>query len=159
MIKNYLKIALRNFRKQKLFSLINICGLALGMACTILILLWVQDELNFDKFNKNADNIYRVVENQHYAGGEIFPVAVTPGPLAKALNDNYPEIVYSTRFAFGNRNLRYGDKIFSEAVAFSDPQFLKIFSYPLVIGNPDNVLKDIHSILMTEEAAEKYFGN
>lgn len=159
MIKNYLKIALRNFRKQKLFSLINICGLALGMACTILILLWVQDELNFDKFNKNADNIYRVVENQHYAGGEIFPVAVTPGPLAKALNDNYPEIVNSTRFTFGRGNLRYGNKIFYEPVALADPEFLKIFSYPLVIGNPDNVLNDLHSILMTEESAEKYFGN
>lgn len=158
MFKNYFKIAFRNFHKQKLFSLINIFGLALGMACTILILLWVQDELNFDKFNRNADNIYRVVEIQHYAGGELFPVAVTPGPLAKVLNDNYPEIVNSTRFTFGSRNLRHGDKIFLEPVAFADPEFLKIFSYPLVFGNSDNVLSDLHSILMTEKSAEKYFG-
>ncbi|MGD8306676.1 MAG: ABC transporter permease [Ignavibacteria bacterium] len=158
MFINYLKIAFRIFRKQKLFSLINIFGLALGMACTILILLWVQDELNFDKFNKNADNIYRVVEIQHYSGGEIFPVAVTPGPLARALDETYPEIVHSTRFTYGGRNLRYGDKNFRELVAFADPEFLKIFSYPLVIGNSADGLDDLHSILLTEKSAEKYFG-
>lgn len=159
MLKNYLKIALRNFRRQKLFSLINIFGLALGMACTILILLWVQDELSFDKFNKNADSIYRVVENQQYAGGEIFPVAVTPGPLANSLMDTYPEIINSTRFTFGQRTLRYNDKTFNENVAFADPSFLEIFSYQLAIGIRRNVLNEINSILLTEKGAEKYFGD
>ena len=159
MLKNYLKIAYRNLTRYKAFTVINILGLAVGMACTILILLWVQDELSFDKFNKNAESIYRVVEIQHYAGGTIFPVAVTPGPLAESLKDNFPEIENATRFNYSRRVLRYKDKIFNETVAFADPSFLKIFSYPLVTGNPDNVLNDLHSIVLTEKAALKYFGD
>jgi putative ABC transport system permease protein len=127
------------------------------MACTILILLWVQDELSFDKFNKNAENIYRVVENQYYAGGVVFPVAVTPGPLAKSLKDDYPEIENTARFNFNGGTLRYNDKIFGEPIAFADPAFLEIFSFPLVSGNKNNVLSDLHSIVLTETSAQKYF--
>lgn len=159
MLKNYFKIAYRNLTRYKAFTIINILGLAVGLACTILILLWVQDELSFDKFNKNAEIIYRVVEIQHYAGGNIFPVAVTPGPLAESLKDNFPEIINATRFNYSGRILRYNDKIFNETVAFADPSFLKIFSYPVVTGNTDNILNDLHSILLTEKAAHKYFGN
>ena len=159
MFSSYFKVILRNLRKNALFSFINIFGLAIGMACAILILLWVQDELSFDSFNKNAPNLYRVVENQYYAGGEIFPVAVTPGPLAKSLKDNYPEIINSTRFSIRGRTLRYGDKIFNEEVAFADPAFIKMFTYPLAGGNPDNAMVDLHSILLTKKSAEKYFGN
>ena len=158
MFINYIKIIFRKLNRQKLFSVINIVGLAVGLACTILILLWVQDELSFDKFNKNADRICRVIENQHYSGGTIFPVAVTPGPLAKALTNNYPEIESSARFDFSNYVLRYRDKIFTESVAFADPEFLKIFTYPLERGNSDELKKNPFSILMTKAGAEKYYG-
>lgn len=159
MFSNYIKIIIRNFRKNTLFSFINIFGLAIGMACSILILLWVQDEMSYDSFNKNAANIYRVVENQYYAGGKLFPVAVTPGPLAKSLKDNYPEIKNSTRFDYGSRTLRSGNKIFDEDLAFVDPAFLKMFTYPLEKGNIEDVLKDPYSIIMTRESAAKYFGD
>jgi putative ABC transport system permease protein len=159
MLRNYLKIAYRNLTRYKAFTVINILGLAIGMACTILILLWVQDELSFDKFNKNANTIYRVVEIQHYAGGTIFPVAVTPDPLAKSLKDNYPEIENASRFNYGREILRYNDKIFSEIIGFADPSFLKIFTYPLVNGNANDVLSDLHSIVLTEKSAQKYFGS
>jgi len=129
------------------------------MACSILILLWVQDELSFDTFNKNATNIYRVVENQYYAGGKLFPVAVTPGPLAKSLKDNYPEIENASRFNFGGRILHYGDKSFVEKLSFADPAFLKMFTYPLDDGDVNTVLSDPHSIILTRESAQKYFGN
>ena len=99
MIKNYFKIILRNFRRFPVYSLLNIGGLAIGMTCTFLILLWVQDEISYDKFYKDADNLYRVLENQHYAGGEIFPVAVTPSGLAPALKEEFPEITRSSRYS------------------------------------------------------------
>ena len=159
MFKSYIKIAVRNLKKQKMFSAINIFGLAAGMSCTILIMLWVQDEMSFDKFHKNADNIYRVVQDQHYSGGEIFPVAVTPGPLSKALKENFPEIVNSVRVKSNRRSLKYEDKIFYERLTYSDSTFFEMFSFPLIAGNPKTVLKNPYSILLSEEMAEKYFGN
>lgn len=159
MFKNYLKIAFRNLAKYKAFTFINVFGLAIGMASAILILLWVQDELNYDTFNKNADEIYRVVEYQHYSGGDILSVGVTPGPLAKSLADNYPEVEKAARFRVLRSNLRYGDKVFKESVAYADPEFLKIFSFPLISGNSEKALLDLHSVLLTEDAANKYFGN
>lgn len=159
MFKSYLKVAFRNLKNQKLFSFINILGLAAGITCTILILLWVQDELSYDTFNKNGKDIYRVVENQFYAGGEIFPVAVTPGPLAQALKDNYPEVINSTRVTSRARILRYGENIYSEELLFADSSFLKIFSFSLIEGNEETALRDPHSILLSQEMAEKYFAN
>lgn len=81
MIRNYIKIAFRNLVKNSTYSIINISGLAVGLTAFILIFLWIQDELSFDRFNLRADKLYRVVENQYYANSELFPVAVTPGPL------------------------------------------------------------------------------
>ncbi|MGD8778576.1 MAG: ABC transporter permease [Ignavibacteria bacterium] len=159
MFKNHFLIALRNLSRQKLYSLINILGLAVGLACTILIYLWVNDELSYDKFNEDGENIYRVVENQFYAGGEIFPVAVTPGPLAKTLNDNYPEIESSLRVKYNERNLRYKDNIQNERVLLADSNFFNFYSYPLIKGDENKVLKDYYSIVLGEETALKYFGN
>lgn len=97
MLKNYLKTTLRNLNKYKGYSLINILGLAVGMACCILILLWVRDELSFDRFHENAKFIYRVTEHQYNSSGDYFPVAVTPWPLAEALKKYFPETVESAR--------------------------------------------------------------
>jgi ABC-type antimicrobial peptide transport system permease subunit len=124
-----------------------------------LIYLWVNDELSYDKFNEDGENIYRVVENQFYAGGEIFPVAVTPGPLAKTLNDNYPEIESSLRVKYNERNLRYKDNIQNERVLLADSNFFNFYSYPLIKGDENKVLKDYYSIVLGEETALKYFGN
>jgi ABC-type antimicrobial peptide transport system permease subunit len=121
-------------------------------------MLWVQDELSYDTFNKNADDICRVVENQYYAGGKLFPVAVTPTPLAEALKDGFPEIINSSRIRTSSRNLMNEDKVYSESVLFADPSFLQMFTYPLETGNPETALNNPYSIVLTREAAEKYFG-
>jgi len=158
MFKNYLKITWRNLVRQKTNSFINITGLAIGMTCSMLILMWVQHELSFDKFNQNARDIYRVVENQFYTGGQIFPVAVTPSPLAPALKEQFPEIVKATRFNFSSLTIKKDDKVFTEGVAFADPDIFEIFTMPFVKGNAATAFSEPHSIVLTEEAAAKYFG-
>ncbi len=158
MFKNYLKISWRNLVRQKASSFINITGLTIGMTCSMLILMWVQHELSYDRFNQNANDIYRVVENQYYAGGQVFPVAVTPSPLAPALKAQFPEILKSTRLSFNSLTVKKEDKVFTEGVAFADPDIFEIFTLPFVKGDPQTALSAPHSIVLTEEAAEKYFG-
>ena len=161
MFKNYLKIALRNLKKHKAYFFINITGLAIGMACCILILLWVQDELSYDRFHENSDRICRVVEEQLYAGGEIFPVAVTPGPLAAALKQDYLEILNSVRIIDSDRLLiKHGDnKFYEKSVILADPSIFEIFSFPFIKGNSQTALNQLTSIVITERMAEKYFGD
>ncbi len=159
MFRNYFFIALRNLARQKLYSLINILGLAVGLACTILIYLWVNDELSYDKFHENGENIYRVVENQFYAGGEIFPVAVTPDPIGKALVDQYPEIENSVRLAGRERTVKYRDKVYSEELLFASPSIFDVFTFPLLMGDKEKVLSDLYSVVISEKIALKYFGD
>jgi len=161
MLNNYLKITIRNIRKNKGYSFINIFGLAVGMACCILILLWVKDELSFDRFHDNADVIYRVTEHQYNSSGDYFPVAVTPWPLAEALKDDFPEIVDSARLRIlSGRLISYKDKKFNERDFVAvDPSFLKMFSFPLVKGDISTALTEPNTILITEETAARYFGD
>ena len=114
MFKNYLITALRNIKRQRLYSFINITGLAIGMACTILILLAVQDELSYDKFHENVDRIYRVINTQSN-NGEGFTSAITPAPLAASLKNNIPDIADAACFNYGAGGLvKYNDKLFVE---------------------------------------------
>ncbi|MEE9464902.1 MAG: ABC transporter permease, partial [Candidatus Neomarinimicrobiota bacterium] len=155
------KLVLRRLFTHRVFSIINISGLALGMATCILIFLWVQDELGYDRFHQNADTLHRVVENQHYAGGEIFPVAVTPGPLAFTLKDDYPEIVNACRIQRPMTMLvEYEDQSFNEAgVMLASPTFFEMFTFPFLQGDPATALDDLNSIVVTRSMAEKYFGD
>ncbi len=159
MLKNYLKIVLRNIRRHKGYSFINITGLALGMACCLLITIWVLDELSFDKFHENAASLYRVEENQHYSG-RLFHVNVTPYPLAPALKEEIPEIIDATRYVWaGGLLFRYGDKIFFEDdIRAVDPSFFQMFSFPLLKGDKSTALDSPYSLVLSEEIAEKYFG-
>ena len=162
MLKNYILIALRNIIHYKAFTAINILGLSIGLACFILIFLWVKDELSYDRYHENAENIYRVYEKQFYSGGETFLVFATPEPLSKALKQDIPEIVNSTRLnLFWEKLLvRYEDKVFNETRGYAaDPEALEMFTYPFVYGNPETALTEPHSIVMTRSMAEKYFGN
>ncbi|MFC2154928.1 ABC transporter permease [Acidobacteriota bacterium] len=160
MFKNYLKTALRNIIKYKAYSFINIAGLALGMACCLLISLWVLDELSYDKFHENAPHLYRVEENQYYSGRR-FHVAVTPFPLAPALAKEIPEIKDATRYArAGGILLRYKEKSFFEnSVRAVDPSFLRMFTFPFLKGNKETALSDPQSLIISEEIAAKYFGD
>ncbi|MDH4270942.1 MAG: ABC transporter permease [Candidatus Aminicenantes bacterium] len=160
MLKNYLKVVLRTIRRQAGYSIINIAGLAIGMACCLVITLWVLYELSFDRFHANARNLYRVEENQSYAG-RIYHVTVTPFPLAPALKDEIPEIAEATRLVrTGSILFRCKEKAFYEdGVAAVDPSFLRMFSFPLVKGDAAAVLADPSSVVLTETTAKKYFGD
>jgi putative ABC transport system permease protein len=161
MLQNYLKITLRNMAKQKPITFINIAGLAVGMACTILILLWVQNELSYDKFHQKANHIYRVIHERHFTD-QVVHSAMTPPPLGTALTRDYPEIIDFTRYSkfVGRITLRYGEKVFYESDgAYADPGFFNIFSYTFQQGDPTTSLKDKNSIILSEELAKKYFGD
>lgn len=155
MIRNYLKIAFRNLIRHKAFSFINITGLAIGMASSILILLWVRDELSYDRFHKNADHIYRIVAN-----ADQFKVAVNPAGMPAGLQSEMPEIKNTVRVSHQSTNLfEVGDHKFEENhVYFVDSTFLQVFSFPLLKGNPATALQRADGILITEAVARKYFG-
>jgi len=160
MFRNYLKTGIRNIRKYSAFSLINLTGIAIGMACCILILLWVQDELSYDRFHKNAARIYRVITHIPMSG-EIRTFAISPPTLAPFLNEEYPEVEHAVRFQEGNgRLIQAGEKKFTDdRLSFADPEFFKVFTFPFVSGDPETAMADPYSVMMTETAAEKYFGN
>jgi ABC-type antimicrobial peptide transport system permease subunit len=153
MLKNYFKITWRNIRNSKIYSFINIMGLAVGMACCILILLWVQDELSYDKFHKNYSDIYQTVPELQNT-----KVSANPLALAAVFKEQYPEVRQITRYCFRNWLLKYGDKIFNENGALVDEDFLKVFTFPLIKGTPETVLKSRESVVLSERAAARYFG-
>jgi len=159
VFKNYIKIAFRNIRKHKGYSFINIAGLAIGLACCLLILVWVLDELSYDKFHENSPYLYRVEENQNYSG-RIYHVTVTPYPLAPALKADIPEIIDATRYVgLGSQLLRHGEKVFFESgIRAVDPSFFRMFTFPLVKGDSSTALEDPFSLVVSEDMAEKYFG-
>jgi len=160
MYKFIFKFAIRHFLRNKFYTIINISGLSIGLACTLAILLWVMDERSYDMFHSNIDNLYRVVENQYYAGGELFPVAVTPSPLAKNLTDEFPEITHATRFKNSFSVIEKDGQTFTESSAFVDKDFFEIFSVDFIEGNKENSLNDLNSVVLTKNLAEKYFdGN
>ena len=160
MFKSYLKIALRNLQSHKGHSFINIIGLAIGMACCILILLWVQDELSSDRFHEKTKHLYRVEQDYNYSG-ELYHVNVTPHPMAPALKEEIPEIVDATRYVWTDGVLlRYGEKTFFEdGVRVVDPSFLQMFTFQLIKGDKNIALKEPFSLVISEEMAEKYFGD
>ncbi|MCW3117165.1 MAG: hypothetical protein JWM28_1247 [Chitinophagaceae bacterium] len=155
MIKNYFKIAFRNIVRHKAFAAINIAGLAIGMSCSIMILLWVQNELSYDRFHKNANEIYRIVAN---AGD--FKVAINPAPMPEELQEKMPVIKNTVRLSNPSTNVfEVGDRKFEEKkVFYADSTFLQVFSFRLVKGNPATALQRIDGILVTEDMATKYFG-
>ncbi len=159
MFKNYLKAAWRNIRRNPGYSLINLTGLAIGLACCLLIGLWVLDELSYDRFHEYASRIYRVEFDQNYSG-KLFHVTVSPFPLARALGAEVAEIEHAVRYAgLGDMLVRRGEKTFyEEGAAAVDPAFLVMFSFPLVQGDKHAALSDPQSLILSEELARKYFG-
>ncbi|HEY5747022.1 MAG TPA: ABC transporter permease [Chryseolinea sp.] len=160
MIKNYLLIAVRNIFRNKLFSTVNILGLAFGICSALLIFLWVNDELEYDYFHANASRLYRVMENQKYTDGRIYTFAATPGPMAPFIKEKYPEIEKATRFTWEVNNLmQVDDKTFYEMGRYVDQDFVEMFSFPFAKGNMATALKDKNSVVITEKMAKKYFGD
>lgn len=159
MIKNYLKITWRNLFRNKFFSAINILGLALGLACSLLILLWVQNELEMDGFHKNGPNLYAVYERQYY-DNKVNGQYSTPGVLANEMKKKIPEIVNATGFGFTNTNtFKVGDKILKQDGSAADSDFFKMFSYTLLQGNPKTALNTPSSLAISRKMAENFFGS
>ena len=160
MFKNHLKIALRILFRKKGYSLINITGLAIGIAACIFILLWVQDELGFDSFHEHIDNLHIVGTWQQY-GAQKVPGSGSPSALSLALKSEYPEVVNTARMIASRLDafIRYQDKHMVDKVGFADAALLEIFSFPLVKGDPATALSDPRSLVMSVEAELNYFGN
>jgi putative ABC transport system permease protein len=160
MIRNYLLVALRNIFRNKLFSSVNILGLAFGMCSALLIFLWVKDELNVNHFHPKINRIYRVMENQTYTDGRLFTFSSTPAPMAPFVKEKYPEIEKAARFTWGVNNLfQVGNKSFYENGRYTDQDFLEMFGFPWLAGDPLTALKEKNSIVITKKLAIKYFGN
>ena len=160
MLKNYLKIAVRSLLKFKTYSIINIIGLSFGIASCLVIFLYVQNQLSYDKYNKNYKNIYRVAETYNIYGNSE-KGAMTPIPLANALSNEFPAIVNTVRLfktdkvsiSSGNKNF-YEDKVF-----LTDPSILKVFTLPIIQGNANALLNEPMTVCITQNTARKYFGN
>jgi putative ABC transport system permease protein len=155
MLLNYLKVLLRNLRKHKTYSMINMTGLAAGLACAILVFLWVQHELSYDRFHENAERIGLVLLKPDYAD---WLSNSGPGPLGPALARDYPEIIEATRSFDAPAPLRYGVRTFNGRVRGVDPSFFRIFSFPFLQGGGGEPLSDPDSIVLGESMAEKLFG-
>jgi putative ABC transport system permease protein len=156
MFNTYLKIAYRNITRNKTYSIINISGLAIGLAASILILLWVQNELSYDKFHKNADQVYRITFNM----GDL-TASVNPAGMPGGLKAEMPVIKNTIRLSSMKTVLfEAGNKKFEEKrVFYADPSFMEVFSFPLVQGDRATALSNVDGVLITQAMASKYFGD
>ncbi len=159
MLTNYFKIALRNLLKNKVYSFINIMGLALGMACSLMIMLWVQDEMNMDAFHENGPRLYRVMENQYYSG-KIETYASTPGILADNIVKDIPEIEKASQMLWEEEPLfTVGNTFDKEKGRYVQGDFLNMFSYKLEQGDANAALKRPDGVVISKKLAQKYFPN
>ncbi|MCO6488736.1 MAG: ABC transporter permease [Phaeodactylibacter sp.] len=158
MWKNYLKTALRDISRNKLYSTINILGLAIGLAVCFLIFVWVRDELRYDRFHANADRIYRVLWEARYGENE-WKIPLGPVPVAGALEREFPEVEKTAQLYKGGFTVKQGREFVREPnVLFVDKGFFDVFSLEFVDGSPEGALEQPDAILVTEEAAARYFG-
>lgn len=159
MLKNYLLLALKNFRKQKMFSLINILGLTIGITCCLMIFLFIMNEFSYDKFHKNGKNIYRVMRTGEVDGHQR-QIPYVSAPYSTALANDFPDAVIKTmRVNPDNDLVSYNNVAYNEKkVYLVDSNFFEFFDFHLIKGDPKTVLNDPQSIVMTASAAKKYFG-
>ena len=160
MIQNYLKIALRNLWKNRLFSSLNVIGMGIGMAAVGLMGLYIIHELSYDRFHANADRVVRVVHYANWPGGNL-QLAPTSAPYAAALKNDYPEVEKTVRIhPEGGGIITYKDKKLQlDDIMFADKSVFAIFSYPFLHGDPANALAQPQSIVLTKSLAEKLFGD
>jgi ABC-type antimicrobial peptide transport system permease subunit len=159
MFGNYFKISVRNIRKHKGFSAINVLGLSIGMACCLLILLFLLDDLSYDKFHKNSDNLYQIITESNIEG-KIRKTPNAPAPLAQTIRNQIPEVINTARMAYvGGPVFMYNEKSYYEnSVCFADPSLFEMFDFPFVKGDPETALSNPLSAVIDETTAGKYFG-
>ncbi len=159
MLKNYLITAWRNLSRSKIFTLVNISGLAVGLAVFTLIMLWVNNEISYNSFHAGKERIAMVMANKA-SNNELATFPACPTLLAGSMANDLPGIAYVSRSSWGDiRLISYGEKSLSEKGLYVDPEFLNIFSFPLVKGSPNKVLQEPNTVLVSETLAKKYFGN
>jgi putative ABC transport system permease protein len=158
MLRNYMNVAIRSLLRHKGYSLINIVGLAIGLAVCILIFQYVRTELAYDAFHENGEDIYRIVTSFRQETGELEYSALSPIRLGPALAEQYPDITRFTRFLNRTTVVKSNGRVFNELLLFADTPVLSMFSFEMVRGNPDEALTDKYSVILSESAAEKYFG-
>src|SRR6185369_10834450 len=159
MIKNYFKVAFRYLLRNKGYTTINILGLATGIACCILIMLFVRSEFSYDKFHSKSNRIYRAWVREHYEKQDDIIDIVTPIPLAGAMQTSFPEIESTCRVFNFNGLVKTGEQSFSEDMRMVDSTFFRIFDFALLKGDRNNPFPTNNSIILTEATAKKYFGN
>jgi putative ABC transport system permease protein len=160
MFRNYLMIALRNLVRHKLYSVINIGGLAVGLVCVIFVILFVRDELSYDKWIPGSRNLWRLEITYHVPGrSDAIVTAQTPMPIPPAMHDQIPEVRSATRLVQESMTLTAGDRQFLEKVGVVDPNFLRVMPLPLVSGDPRTVLAQPENLVISQSAARKYFGD
>ena len=159
MFNNYFKIALRNIRRYKVYSFINILGLAIGIAGCLVIFLFVTDELSYDKFHENGNRLFRVmkIDYDNATGKKENRSKFLPPAMGPELERAYKEIKFMSRHMWGVGAVCYQDKIFRETIQFVDAHFFQMFSFPLISGNPATVLSNDNSLVLTHSIARKYF--
>ncbi|UCE07073.1 MAG: ABC transporter permease, partial [bacterium] len=159
MFKNYLKISIRNLQKHKGYSLINVLGMAVGIACCLVICSYVYNEMTYDSFHQNADNIYQVYRIDQAPKGGYELSAVTPHPLPIVIRNDYPEIEHVIRIIKRESAITIDGKGFKDMVYFTDANFFEMFNFPLLNGNPQKVFDHLNSVVLVEGIARKYFGD
>ncbi|MBK7938328.1 MAG: ABC transporter permease [Lewinellaceae bacterium] len=159
MLRNYLVLALRNLRNNRLYSFLNIAGLAVGLAAGILVVLWVADEFRYNQFHANLPNIHLILQNQTQ-GGVTYTFEALPGPLAEALRTEIPEVKRAFRFSWPGQNLlTAGEKSTYERGCYAEPDLFNVMTFPAIKGDPISALKDVGSVVITERTAKKFFGD
>ena len=158
MFRNYLKIAWRNLWRNKAFSLINIAGLSVGLACCMLIFLYTMDEVSYDRFNINAENIYHLVSSFKYSDGQVHKGSSTGDILGPSFKRQLPDITDFVRIQGSGYTVKHGNEVFDQPALIVDSNFFSVFTFPIIQGSVQNSLNDPHSIVLSEEIAEKYFG-
>src|ERR1700755_2077454 len=160
MLKNYFKIALRNFRKNPAFTALNLGGLTISLTACWMIFFWVSQEFSYDTAAANADRVCRVALTLQAKGQPDKDFANTGGPLAPVLVKDFPEIEKAVRFETYSTNIGYNDRhYFTQHLYFADSTFLDVFGYPMLKGDPHTALNGTNSIVLTETAAKKCFGS
>ena len=158
MLKNYLKIALRNLRKHKGYTFINVSGLAVGMACCLLIFMLIRHEWSYDAFHANADAIYKVVIQETRPDGSLDYRLLMPPAMHESIAEAFPAIERHTRVVAGNTDLEKGNELFRQRLMEADSTFFELFTFPFLAGDPGTALDDPGSMVITEEVALKLFG-
>ncbi|HMQ47096.1 MAG TPA: ABC transporter permease [Saprospiraceae bacterium] len=159
MIRQFIKLTFRSLWRNKGFSFLNIAGLSAGMTVTLLIALWVQDELSFDQFHEQYEQLYQVKMTDNVEG-ELLTWNSVPLAMADELRNSFPEVKHVAEADWGwEHGLKYGDKLFFQNGFQVHPDFLKMFSFPLLVGNTETALKDPHTIVLTEKMAQSIFGH